>query len=402
MNETADRVRDGDSAHVLQTYRRAPVVFVRGKGAWLHDAEDRPYLDLVSGIGVASLGHAHPGLAAAVADQTATLVHTSNLYHHPLQAPLAERLTVISGLDRAFFCNSGTEAVEACLKFARRYWFTRGEPRPGLVALERSFHGRTMGSLSATWDAHYREPFAPLVPGVTFVAPDRPEALLDAVTTATAAVIVEPVQGEGGVHPLPQALVEAVGEARARTGALVIADEVQCGLGRTGEVFHSTTIDLSPDLMALGKALGAGVPVGAALVSREVSLTIAHGDHGTTYGGNPLACRAALVFLEELLDRGLLDYVRQAGAHLGLGLERLAARHRSVVAVRGLGLMRGLQLDRDAAPVVEAALGRQLLINRTAGTVIRLLPPLTIAFDELDEGLDRLSGALGDVEREVS
>jgi len=401
MNQTADRIQKGDAAHVLQTYRRAPVVFVRGKGAWLYDAGDQPYLDLLSGIGVASLGHSHPRLAAAVADQAATLVHTSNLYHHLLQAPLAERLTAISGLDRAFFCNSGTEAVEACLKFARRYWFTRAEPRSGLVAFEHSFHGRTMGSLSATWDAHYREPFAPLVPGVTFVAPDRPDALVDAVTTATAAIIVEPIQGEGGVRPLAPAVAEAIGTARARTGALVIADEVQCGLGRTGALFHSTTIGLAPDLMSLGKALGGGVPVGAALVSREVSLAIAQGDHGTTYGGNPIACRAALVFLEELLDGGLLDHISQAGAHLGRGLERLAVQYGHVVGVRGVGLMRGLQLDRDAGPVVEAALRRHLLVNRTAGTVIRLLPPLTIALDELDEGLDRLSGALGDVEGEV-
>jgi len=394
MKDQADRIQALDAAHVLQTYRRQPVTFVRGEGAWLYDAHGRGYLDLLSGIGVASLGHAHPRLAAAVAEQAATLVHTSNLYHHPWQAPLAARLAELSGLARAFICNSGTEANEACLKFARRYWHAGGEPRPRLVALEHAFHGRTLGALSVTWDEHYRTPFAPLVPGVSWVSPDDPAALQTAVTRETAAIILEPIQGEGGVRPISAAFAAAVRDACERTGALLIADEVQCGLGRTGVCFHSTTLELKPDLMALGKALGGGVPVGAALVSAEVAAAIAHGDHGTTYGGNPLACRAALVFLEELVDGGLLDRVRSAGAHLEEGLNRLAARFGSILEIRGAGLMRGVALDRDAAPVVEAALERGLLVNRTAGSVIRLLPPLTIAAEEIDLGLERLAAAL--------
>jgi predicted acetylornithine/succinylornithine family transaminase len=396
MTINTESIQALDAAHVLQTYRRTPVTFVRGEGVWLYDAGGRPYLDLLSGIGVASLGHSHPGLAAAIAEQARTLVHTSNLYHHPLQAPLAARLTALSGLERAFICNSGTEAVEACLKFARRYWHAQGAPRAGIVALEQGFHGRTFGSLSVTWDEHYRTPFAPLVPGVTWVSPDDPDALRSAVTGDTAAVILEAIQGEGGVRPLTPAFAGAVADACARTGALLIADEVQCGLGRTGEYVHSKTLGLEPDLMALGKALGGGVPVGAALVSARVASAVAFGDHGTTYGGNLLACRAALVFLEELTDGGLIDRVRAGGERLGQGLDQLARRFPFIVEVRGAGLMRGLLLDRDAAPAVDAALSRGLLVNRTAGRVVRLLPPMTVSPEEIDQGLERLAGALAD------
>lgn len=395
---SATDIQAADATYVLQTYRRAPIVFERGEGSWLYDVDGHAWLDLVSGIGVASLGHAHPRLAAALAEQSSTLVHTSNLYHHPLQSVLAERLTAISALARSFFCNSGTEAVEACLKFARRYWHTRGETsRTGFVAFEHAFHGRTLGSLSATWDEHYRTPFQPLVPGVTFVSPDDPGALGAAVTSSTAAIIVEPIQGEGGVRPISAALAEAIRDARVRTGALVIADEIQCGLGRTGRYFHSQTLGLAPDLMALGKALGGGMPIGAALLSQEVASAVAAGDHGTTYGGNLLACRAALVFIEELVDHGLLDHVAAAGRHLEQGLARLKQRHPAIQEIRGAGLMRGLQLDRDAAPVIDAALTRRLLVNRTATTVVRLLPPMNISIRDLDEGLDRLDAAFADV-----
>ena len=401
MNTKATDIQAADATYVLQTYKRAPVTFERGEGAWLYDVDGQAYLDLISGIGVASLGHAHPGLAKALGEQASTLVHTSNLYHHPLQSALARRLTEISGLSRAFFCNSGAEAIEACLKFARRYWFTRGEKtRTGFVAFEHAFHGRTFGALSATWDEHYREPFQPLVPGVTFVPPDDPGALAAAVNESTAAIIVEAIQGEGGVRPISATLAQAIRDAHARTGALVIADEVQCGLGRTGRYFHSQTLGLAPDLMALGKALGGGMPVGAALLSQEVAAAISAGDHGTTYGGNLLACRAALVFLEELVDRGLLAHVAEAGRHLERGLAHLQTRHAPIQEIRGAGLMRGLQLDRDAAPVVEAALAHKLLVNRTAGTVVRLLPPMNISIRDLDEGLARLDAALTDAFQE--
>ncbi len=394
----ASAVQRADATYVAPTYRRAPVVFVRGQGSFLFDTEGEAYLDFITGIGVAALGHAHPRLASALADQAATLLHTSNLYHHPWQSALAERLARLSGLARAFFCNSGAEAVEACLKFARRYWSTRGERgRTEFVAFEHAFHGRTFGALSATWDAHYREPFAPLVPGVRFVSPEQPDALAAAVGESTAAILVEPIQGEGGVRPISTTLAAAIRDARARTGALVIADEVQCGLGRTGWWFYSQALDLQPDLMALGKALGAGAPIGAALVSEAVAAALSAGDHGSTYGGNPLACRAALVFLEELVDRGLLHHVVAAGARLEAGLGQLRAKYPAIREVRGAGLMRGLELDVDATPVVDAALARRLLINRTAATVVRLLPPFTIAFADLDDGLARLDESLAAV-----
>jgi acetylornithine/N-succinyldiaminopimelate aminotransferase len=393
-------IRALEARHVLQTYRRAPVTFVRGQGVRLYDSDGRTYVDLLSGIGVAALGHAHPGLAAAIADQAQTLLHTSNLFFHPLQGRLAERLADFSGLRRAFFCNSGAEAVEACLKFARRYWHTRGTPRSEIIALDESFHGRTFGALSVTSDEHYRGPFEPLVPGVRFVSAHDPDALLAAVSDRTGAIIAEPIQGEGGVRPLTPAFAAAIMEASRRTGALLIADEVQSGLGRTGQPFHASAIGLSPHLISVGKALGGGVPVGAALLSEEVAETISFGDHGSTYGGNLLACRAALYVMEQLVDGGLLAHVERVGRHMQKRLDAIAAAHPIVRQVRGAGLMWGLELTRDASPVVPAALSRGVIVNRTAETVVRLLPPLVITAEEIDEGLSGLEAALGAVEAE--
>ncbi len=393
---TTGAIQALESEHVLQTYRRFPVAFVRGEGVYLFDAEGKRYLDLLSGIGVASLGHAHPGLADALAQQARTLAHTSNLFFHPLQGQLAERLTGHAGLSRAFFCNSGTEANEACLKFARRFWFTRGErARTEFVAFHHGFGGRTMGALSVTWDEHYREPFEPLVPGVTFLATDDPSALAAAVTARTAAIMVEPIQGEGGVRPIPPAFAAAIEAACARTGALLIADEVQSGTGRTGAMFHHPALGLTPDLVSVGKAIGGGFPVGAALVSAEVASTIAMGDHGTTYGGNLLACRAALYVLDAL-ERGLLDHVAAMGEVLERGLRGLVAKLGLDAEVRGKGLIWGIDLGRDAAAVVPAALARGLVVNRTSTSVVRLLPPYVITEAEIEAGLGLLEAALSD------
>ncbi len=401
MTTATSNVMAIETDHVLQVYKRNPVVFERGRGCYLFDGEGRGYLDLISGVGVAALGHANPRLAAALADQAATLLHTSNLYYHPLQGELATRLSDLSGLPRAFFCNSGAEAVEACLKFARRYWYAQKAARPGLVAFEHSFHGRTIGAVSVTWDDHYRAPFAPLLSNVQFVSPHDPDALLAAVTESTGAVILEPLQGEGGVRPFSQPMADAIKQACARTGALLIADEIQCGLGRTGRPFYSGVLGLEPDLMAVGKALGAGVPIAAALFSERVAKAAAFGDHGSTYGGNLLACRAALVFLEELIDRDLISHVASVGAHLERGLRAIAARHAIVKEVRGAGLIWGLDLDRPALPVVEAALSLGLLVNRTSDTVVRLLPPFVITAGEVDEACALLDRAIGQVEGQV-
>ena len=402
MNINLDEIRAREQQYVLQTYRRQPVAFVKGQGARLFDAAGRSYLDLVSGIGVASLGHAHPGLTACITDQASQLLHTSNLYFHPFQAEAAARLSALSGLERTFFCNSGTEANEACLKFARRYWHTLGaQDRVGYVALVNGFAGRTMGALSVTWDEHYRGPFQPLIGPVTFVDPDKPEALAAAVSDKTAAIIAEPIRGEGGILPLPDAFVRAVKDVCARTGTLLIADEVQSGLGRTGHPFYFQALQWTPDLVSVGKALGSGVPVAAALVSERVAKAISAGDHGSTYGGNLLACRAAAFFLEQLMDKGLLEHVREVGGHFERRLRTLALRHPVIVEARGAGLMRGLELRMDAAAVVDQAREHGLLVNRTAERVVRLLPPLVIEAAEIDDAVDILDGVLAGIPAEV-
>jgi acetylornithine aminotransferase/acetylornithine/N-succinyldiaminopimelate aminotransferase len=402
MRVTFEEITARESRHVLQTYRRQPIAFVRGKGPFLYDVDGREYLDLVSGIGVTSLGHAHPGLTAAIAEQAATLLHTSNLYYHPFQGDAAARLSQLSGLPRVFFCNSGTEAVEACLKFARRYWHTQGVAgRTAYVAVEGGFSGRTMGALSVTHDEHYRRPFEPLLGPVTFVDPARPEALLAAVNDRTAAIIAEPIQGEGGVRPMSAAFAEAINEACRRTGTLYIADEVQTGLGRTGHPFYARALGLTPDLISVGKALGAGVPVGATLVSERIAQAISPGDHGSTYGGNLLATRAAAFFLEQLMDGGLLEHVRTTGAHFERRLRALALQHPVIVEVRGIGLMFGLQLRTDATAVINLARERGLLVNRTDEKVVRMLPPLTIDAAQLERAVDILDGVLTSVGSEV-
>jgi len=402
MNKTLDDIQTQESRFVLNTYRRQPVAFVRGDGPRLYDVDGREYLDFVSGIGVASLGHAHPGLAAAIADQAKTLVHTSNLYYHPFQAEAAGRLSALSGLARTFFCNSGTEANEACLKFARRYWHTQGvKGRTGFVAVQHAFAGRTMGALSVTYDEHYRTPFEPLLGPVTFVDPNDPGSLAAAVTDTTAAIIAEPIRGEGGIRPLPAAFSDAIVDVCRRTGTLLIADEVQTGLGRTGYPFYSQALGWQPDLISVGKALGSGVPVGAALLSERVAGAISPGDHGSTYGGNLLATRAAAFFLEQLMDRGLLDHVKTVGAHFERRLRALALKHPVIAEVRGAGLMRGVDLRIDATPVVDHARQNGLLVNRTSETVVRMLPPLTVDAATIDRGMEILDTVLAAVGAEV-
>ncbi len=395
MTTTAMTVQEREALNILQVYRRMPAVFVRGEGTRLFTTEGRGYLDFISGVGVASLGHGHKGLADAIADQARTLLHTSNLFFHPLQTEVAGMLAARTGLDRAFFCNSGAEAVETCLKFARRYWFSQGATtRTKYIAFRHSFHGRTMGALSVTWDDHYRAPFAPLVPNVVYADPSDITGFEALADDTTAAIIVEPIQGEGGVRPIPTAMASAIEGVCARTGALLIADEVQSGSGRTGPFLYSQAIGLTPDLIALGKALGAGVPVGVAMFSNEVASVATPGDHGSTYGGNLLACRAALVFLEALASPDLTASMAAASAQLFAGLRDMQSRLPSVRDVRGAGLMAGIDLTMDAAPVVTAAFERGLLINRTSTTVVRLLPPYIISSSDVDEALRLLEDAI--------
>jgi acetylornithine/N-succinyldiaminopimelate aminotransferase len=382
-----------EAQHVLQTYKRQPVVFVRGEGTRLFDENGKRYLDFLSGIGVCVLGHAHPGLAAVIAEQAKTLIHTSNLYYHPQQGQLAAKLAAMSGLQRSFFCNSGTEAVEACLKFARRYWYSKGvRNRTQYVALEHGFSGRTMGALSVTANANYRDPFGPLIPGVTFIAPGDIKGLEAAVTDQTAAIIAEPIQGEGGVRPLSPEFAAAIERVTEATGTLLIADEIQCGLGRTGRPFHFQSFGWTPDLVTVGKAIGSGIPIGAALVSERVAAEIFAGDHGTTYGGNVLSTKAALYVLSEL--ERLAPSIKEMGALFEQKLLALQKKHPVITGVKGAGLMQGLHLSVDAQPVIEASLKAGLLVNRTAEKVVRMLPPLIVSAADIEEAVSILDAAL--------
>lgn len=402
MTMTFNDIQQRESRHVLQTYKRQPVAFVRGVGSRLYDTDGREYLDFITGIGVTSLGHAHPGLTSVIADQAATLLHTSNLYYHPYQAEAAALLAQLSGLPRAFFCNSGAEAVEACLKFARRYWFTQGATRRiGFVALKGAFSGRTMGALSVTHTESYRVPFGPLIGPVTFVDPGAPGDLAAAVTDETAAIIAEPILGEGGIRPLSPEFAAAINDACERTGALYIADEVQSGLGRTGHPFYAPTLGLRPDLTSVGKALGGGIPIGAALVSERVAEMVSPGDHGSTYGGNLLGTRAAAFVLSQL-QNGLLDHVNTVGMHFERRLRTLALRHPSIVEVRGAGLMRGIQMNTDAGQVVDLARERGLLVNRADERVVRLLPALNIEAADIDGAVNILDDVLSVASRETA
>ncbi|WP_019626517.1 acetylornithine transaminase [Thioalkalivibrio sp. ALJT] len=365
---------------VLQnTYNRLPVAFERGEGAWLWDTDGKRYLDALSGIAVCGLGHAHPKVAQAVCDQAGTLVHTSNLYRIPLQEQLARRLCALSGMDRAFFCNSGAEANEAAIKLARLHGRARGVAAPKVVVMEGSFHGRTMATLSATGNAKIQAGFEPLVSGFVHVPhgdADAVEAL--ATDPDVVAILVEPVTGEGGVHVPPPGYLRRLRELCDRTGWLLMLDEIQAGIGRTGHWFAFQHEAITPDVISLAKGLGNGIPIGANLVAGAARDLFTPGTHGTTFGGNPLVCRAALAVLDVMQDEALCEQAARQGELLRNRLRDRLADHAGVVAVRGRGLMIGVELDRPAGALVLAALERGLILNVTAERVIRLLPPLII------------------------
>jgi acetylornithine/N-succinyldiaminopimelate aminotransferase len=377
-------VKTAVAAPLLPTYARQDVTFVRGEGAWLVDDTGRRYLDLLAGIAVVGLGHCHPAPLAAASAQLAELWHASNLYWTEPMAALAARLSERLGGAQAFFCNSGTEAIEAALKWARK-----ATGRPGLVALEGSFHGRTFGALSITGQPGKREVFEPLVPGVSFVAADDEAALAEAVGRDTAAIVLEPIQGEGGIHPLSSEFAATARRLADRHGALLVLDEVQTGVGRTGTFFACEGLGVKPDAVCLAKGLANGLPIGALLVTDDAPTAFEPGDHGSTFGGNPVACAAACAVLDELTDE-LLQSVRDKGAAVARALAPLPG----VVAVRGRGLLLGVELDRPAADVVAACLERGVVVGSAGDRVLRLTPPLTIADDELDQGLAILQEVL--------
>jgi len=369
---------------VLSTYARSDVTFVAGEGAWLIDAEGNRYLDFLAGLAVVSLGHCNPVVAEAAHEQLDRLWHASNLYWTEPMEALAERLSARFGGAAAFFCNSGAEANEAALKYARR-----ATGKPGVVALEGGFHGRTLGALSVTGQPAKREPFEPLSPGAAFVAPNDLEGLAAAVSAATSCILLEPILGEGGIHPLTPEFLAAARTLADDVGAVLVLDEIQCGLGRTGTFFAFEQLGVRPDAVTLAKALANGLPIGALLVSDDAPAGFAPGEHGSTFGGNPVVCAAAAAVCDALTDE-LLAAVREHGARLATGLASLPG----VLEVRGRGLMLGVELDRPSGPVIDAARGQGLVVGSAGETAIRLTPPLTITTAELEHALGLLQEVL--------
>ena len=380
--------------HLMNTYRRPPQVFVRGRGCYLYDSAGRRYLDFITGIGVNALGYAHPRLVRVMRREAARAVHVSNLYHHPFQEPLATKLAAWSGLDRVFFTNSGSESIEGALKLARARARKIAEGKFRILALENSFHGRTFGALAVTATPEYREPFAPLVPGVEFVRFDDVADLEAKFSEDVCAIIIEPIQGEGGIHPVSQPFWNRARELATRHNALLIADEIQSGLGRTGRAFAFERFTAKPDVVAVAKPLAGGLPLGAFLASEQAASALAPGMHGSTFGGGPLACATALEFLSTIEQENLLENVRRRGEEIRRGLERLAGHAGYVREVRGEGLMLAMELEVEGAPYVDRARERGLLVNCTHKRVLRFLPPFILEDRQVGEFLKKMKRVL--------
>jgi acetylornithine/N-succinyldiaminopimelate aminotransferase len=398
-------VIDLEQKYVLHTYNRPQFVLVRGEGAQVFDSEGRAYLDGVSGIAVNALGYRDPQVVATIQAAAEGLIHVSNLYHTQPHALLARSLVESSFADRVFYCNSGAEAVEGALKFARKVAQQRsanGQDKTHIVAFTNSFHGRTMGALSTTATEKYRVPFEPLIPGVHFVSFNDLAAAEAAITDQVCAVIVEPVQGEGGINLAAPGFLEGIRAACDRTGALLIFDEIQCGLGRAGHLWAHQTYSVSPDLMTLAKPLAGGLPMGAILMTQAVAGVIGPGDHGSTFAAGPLVCQVAQVVLDRVSDPDFLAAVREKGQYLGRRLSALVESQPLALEARGIGLMWGVQCQVEAAPIIEAGYQHGILVCLAGPNVVRLLPPLTITQSELDELVDRLEAAFKSANEQIS
>lgn len=400
-----DSIRAAEEKLLLPTYERTPILFVSGQGVHLRDECGTEYLDLLSGIGVNALGYAHPAIETAIAMQSRKLLHTSNLFFHEGQAELAARLTAMTGLDRVFFCNSGTEAIEAALKLARAYAKLRTSKGLALgtkiLALEHSFHGRTMGAVSTTHKQKYREPYEPLLAGVEFVRFNDVADLRAKFSANVCAVCIEPIQGEGGIRPVSRQFFAAARELTRDTEALLIADEIQSGMGRTGKWCAYQHCDILPDITTLAKPLAGGLPLGAMLCTEEASRAMKPGLHGTTFGGGPLACAVAIAVIDEIKRVDLLTHVSEVGEYFLAKLRSLGNRHECVIDARGIGLMIGIEFNDGALAkaIAEQMLARHILVNRTDETVLRFLPPYILekhhvnqAINALDEILSQLDG----------
>jgi acetylornithine/N-succinyldiaminopimelate aminotransferase len=390
-DESPAAVEAREKAFILGTYSRTPFHPRSGRGARITDAEGREYWDLLGGIAVNVLGHQHPKLVRTLKEEATSLLHVSNLYYHPAQGILGETLVREAGMCRAFFCNSGTEANEAALKFARLVNPGRSE----IVALSESFHGRTLGSLSMTGHEAYRAPFAPLVPGVTFIEPNDVAALEAAVTEKTSAIVMEPIMGEGGIIPLSDEFLIAARQLADRTGAVLIFDEIQCGLGRTGKLFAFQQSGVTPDIVTLAKPLGGGLPLGAVITGPAIEGVVKPGHHGTTFGGNPIACRLGIAVLEEIRTAKLLDRVNQLGSWFEGELNALSSKlGGGIVAVRGKGMMWGIELDQPAGPIARQLLDEGFIVGTAREKVLRLLPPYIVPKKALTEFIKTLETTL--------
>ena len=383
------------SDHLMNTYMRQPVTFTKGEGVWLWDTAGEKYLDALAGVAVNGLGHAHPKLVAAIGEQAAKLIHVSNIYQIAEQDALADKLCAISGMDKVFFCNSGCEANEASIKLARLYGHNKGISSPEIIVMDKSFHGRTMATLSATGNRKVQAGFEPLVSGFIRVPYDDVDAVKQVASSNpnVVAILVEPVQGEGGIN-IPKdssAYLETLRQICDAHGWLLMVDEVQTGIGRTGTWFAYQHTEIMPDVMSLAKGLGSGVPIGACLAKGKAAEVFVYGKHGSTFGGNPLACAASLATLAAIEDEGLCAHAEKMGDLIRLGFQSAFADTPAVKVVRNAGLMIGIELDRPCGELVKMALEAKLLINVTADKVVRLLPPLVIKQDEAHELVKRLS-----------
>jgi len=393
---SSEEVTQRERAFLLQTYNRYPLVVARGKGVFVFDLEGKRYLDFVAGLGVNALGHAHPRIVRTIREQAARAIHLSNLYYNEYQGLLAEKLCKLSGLQRAFFSNSGTEAIEGSIKLARLAGHRAGgENKSQLVALAGSYHGRTFGAMSLTGQAKYRKGFEPLLEDVKFVPRNDVDGLRSAVDQRTCAIVLEPIFGEGGIH---ECSVEFLKECRAladRYRVALVFDEIQCGLGRTGKLFAFQTFGITPDIVAIAKPIAAGLPLGAFLAKEEFASAIAVGQHGTTFGGGPLACRVALEYLAILDEEGLLENVTRVGNYLHERLQEISQEYAVAQEARGRGLIQGLELEIPARPIVEQALAEGVLFNSTQDTVLRFLPPFLLQEKHVDKGMRVLKKLLG-------
>lgn len=380
---------------LVHTYNRFPVVLDRGEGVYLYDTEGKKYLDFAAGIAVSGLGYGNPEFNGALKAQIDQLIHSSNLYYNTTCGKAAEALKEVSGMDRVFFTNSGTEAIEGALKAARKYAWKKGTGRYQFIAMENSFHGRSMGALSVTEHEAYRTPFEPLIPGVSFARFNDLDSVRKLVTEKTCAIILEPLQGEGGINTASEEFMKGIRELCDKEGILMICDEIQCGMGRTGSMFAWQSYGTKPDIMAMAKAIGSGVPVGAFAMTEEVAkYSLEPGDHGTTYGGNPLACAAVAKTIEIFRREKITDHVQEVGAYLTLRLKELVETCDGALEQRGKGLIQGLKVRRPAGEICAAALKEGLLVISARSDVIRLVPPLIVKKEHIDELMEKLKKVL--------